>query len=354
MSQEKISHKERLEKVQEINTPKDINLLKKQTEEKRNQNELESQKIAKKMYDYLQGAEKYLFKTYNLSASNKERNPMALNLFNSAQNLRARLLHAQADKIEEMVGEYSVLMKRVSEFTKEGSFSQETASIDESSLSKAFPKAYDEAQSSSITTASAETPINYSDDIEELAREEAVNTSENVVDSILGETVSLDDGVQNAKTAEIMDDLNVQKENNLEEKLNIINSETEPKDAPRLLRQIWDLQKNKMGKLASIYPHSDNANLVFEYKNGSKKIVSPEAIDKFSKRSFSAFEEKYLSKLEDYKVEVSDFDFSDETEKKNPRAEEKPKEEKPGEDQFASLDENTGVNILKGKGKVIF
>jgi hypothetical protein len=186
--------------------------------------------------------------------------------------------------------------------------------------------------------------------------DEQQENEENIVDSITGEKVDLTDVVESAKTDIEKEVEESQKTSLVTEKLDLINSDELPANAPKLIRNLWKLSHDKLGEIAKIYAHTDNSNLVFEFKNGNKKIVSPQAIDEYSQRSFQRFNEKYLSKLENEQASEVNFedDFSGKADTRDLQSKARPAEEPKTEKMYASLDEKSGTKKIKGEGKIVF
>ncbi len=316
-------------------------------------------KIEREIDNTLRTYEKALYSSFNLKTPETSEDTKALNLFKQVQILRAKMIGANMEKLEQLVLEFNTLNGKVAEFLNE-----DRNPIESQRINVAFNKATDssekEAQPTNMDTETATAeqktqvrdPENLSS-LDYLTEDVPVETENE--SRAFGET-DLTEVVSKVEAEQKLEDEKLQKENQVSEKLEIINGEMEPPQNQKLLRQIWKLSHDKLGNLVSVSAHSDNANLVFEFKDGSKKIVEPNAIDKFAKRSFNAFEEKYLSKLEAFKERVTELDFEDgledKAEKMDLTAEEKDKEEKPSDDQFASLDEKSGTDILRGKGDI--
>lgn len=275
--------------------------------------------IEKKVVSNLKKYEKALFVKFNLSESNPDRNPKALNLYKNMQILRAQINNASFKKLEQLVNKYNGLLNDVQELIGESS-----QKISENSMSKAFPKenyvhplAEEPASNPGI---SDEDNLAHLDELLDLpATPSSQETTpdiptnspgESVVDSLTGVKIDLSSGIKQAEEEGLKEDEEQQKENQITELLDQINSDSEPQKSSKLVRGLWkQVHESGLGIIRSVSAHTDNANLVVEYSNGDKKLVSPELIAKYSARSVSAFNEKALSKAPNYQEEVIEFAF---------------------------------------------
>ncbi|MDX9971232.1 MAG: hypothetical protein RBS56_05005 [Candidatus Gracilibacteria bacterium] len=309
-------------------------------------------KIEREIDRALKSYEKALSGNFNLKTPENNEDVKALNLFKQVQILRAKLVGAKMEKLEQLVLDFNALNGRVAEF-----LSEENNPIEKKRIDVAFnrtnlqPEPQDDLGLTEGTKARDPEKLS---DLDYLTLEDESAKNPNVVDELTDTKVDRSLEFKQAEEVQKLQDLETQKQNQVTEKLAIINSDNEPENAPRLLRQLWELSHNKMGKIASIEPHTDNASLVFEYKNGTKKIVPPSAIDKFAGRSFDRFEKKYLSKVEDFEEKVTELDFEEDLGGRADTSEITPEESKletePKKDDYSKLDEKSGTDVLKGKG----
>jgi hypothetical protein len=167
-------------------------------------------------------------------------------------------------------------------------------------------------------------------------------------EEILRTKTDLTDFINEVREKETKIEKQVEQENKTEAILNKVNADSEPKDAPRLIRQLWNLAHNKIGEVKSIMADSDNKNIIIENKDGSMKLVDPDKIIAFAGRSYNAFKEKYLNKIEDFKPKTEELNF---TETKTSQSETRPSQSEKSfnaDQYYKHLDPTRGVDILRG------
>ncbi len=351
-------------------------------------------RIEKEIDTTLKTYERSLSAKFNLKAPENIEDTKALNLFKQVQLLRAKMIGANVEKLEQLVLEFNNLNGRVAEFLpEENSTVESQKKIDSQRIRVAFNKPSDveiqdveqkiqvsdpENPSSSDNSPEAtpvDSDLNEKEEVSptvdaematNLIEEKNTDTlSENEddtsrvssVDELLGVTTSLDENVsatlkkvaENQRTDEVNNILAV-----------IFGRETAPREN-KLLRQMQKKIKDNLSPIKNVYADSNQANLVFELQDASKKFVSLEALAALYHRGFDHFVKK-LPNMPEYQEQVHNIDFSEPSlgksepifeEKTQPvLAEESPKGKKARkvDKKIKALTGDEGIAVLHDKG----